>query len=111
MFYFPHVCFELKSSLWLDFHLSAGSCPNIVPVYHFLDPGQMEDSDLNNRLIRRYGIPKSRTLTSSVFTSPIGSEHYTLFEPLSGDPHQVVQQAFGLREYDETGTSSEWLTR
>ena len=71
----------------------------------------MEDSDLNNKLIRRYGIPKSRTLTSSVFTSPIGSAHYTLFEPLSGDPHQVVQQTFGLREYDETGTSSEWLTR
>ena len=71
----------------------------------------MEDSDLNNKLIRRYGIPKSRTLTSSVFTSPIGSEHYTLFEPLSGDPHQVVQPAFGLGEYDETQTNSEWLTR
>ena len=71
----------------------------------------MEDSDLNNRLIRRYGIPKSRTLTSSVFTASIGSEHYTLFEPHSGDPHQVAQQAFGSREYDETQTSSEWLTR
>ena len=71
----------------------------------------MEDSDLNKKLIRRYGIPKSQTVTSSVFTSPIGSEHYTLFEPLSGDPHQVAEQAFGLGEYDETGTSSEWLTR
>ena len=58
VFYVTHVCFEPKSSLWLDFHLSAGSCPNIVPVYHFLDPGQMEDSDLNNRLIRRHGIPR-----------------------------------------------------
>ena len=72
-----------------------------------------EDSELNEKLIRRYGVPKSRTLTSSVFMSPIGQEHYELFEPLTGAFHDSVQQAQGLRvegkENEEE--ASTWCTR
>ena len=68
-----------------------------------------EDSDLNSKMIHRYGIPKSRTLSSSAFMSPIGPEHYRLFEPLAGDFHNIVQQAQGLREEDEDGVT--WCTR
>ncbi|KAJ7372648.1 hypothetical protein OS493_017920 [Desmophyllum pertusum] len=60
-----------------------------------------EDSDLSDQLIRRYGIPKSRTLTSSVFASPIGQEHYEMFEPLASTFHDSVQQAHGLKQEDK----------
>ena len=72
-----------------------------------------EESELNEKLIRRYGVPKSRTLTSSVFMAPIGQEHYELFEPLTGTFHDSVQQALGLREEGEKEKeeASHWCTR
>ena len=111
VFYVTHVCFELKSSLWLDFHLSAGSCPNIIPVYHFLDPGQMEDSDLNNRLIRRHGIP--RVADTDVISVHVSSWFRALHIVWTAVRWFSSSRpaGFGLGEYDETGTSSEWLTR
>lgn len=79
---------------------------------YILASSNIEDSDLNEKLIRRYGVPKSRTLTSSVFMSPIGQEHYELFEPLTGAFHDSVQQAQGLREEGkEEEEASMWHTR
>ena len=88
---------------------------------YILASGNKEDSELNEKLIRRYGVPKSRTLTSSVFMSPIGQEHYELFEPLTGAFHDSVQQAHGLREEgkkkeeeeeeEEEEEASTWCTR
>ena len=83
---------------------------------YILASGNIEDSELNEKLIRRYGVPKSRTLTSSVFMSPIGQEHYELFEPLTGAFHEAVQQAHGLREEgkkkkEEEEEASTWCTR
>ena len=78
-------------------------------LFHLVGSSNAEDSDLNSKMIHRYGIPKSRTLSSSAFTFPIGPEHYRLLEPLTGDFHNIVQQAQGLREEDEdVGT---WCTR
>ena len=68
-----------------------------------------EDSKLSDKLIRCYGIRKSQTLTSSVFTSPIGQDRYRLFEPLTGDSHNTVQQAHGLTGADDDVTP--WCTR
>ncbi|KAJ7370710.1 hypothetical protein OS493_030462, partial [Desmophyllum pertusum] len=70
-----------------------------------------EDSDLSNKLIRRYGIPKSRTLTSSVFVFPIGHEHYEMFEPLTSAFHDSVQQAHGLSQEGKEDDPSTWCTR
>ena len=73
-----------------------------------------EDSELNDKLIRRYGVPKSRTLTSSVFMSPIGQEHYELFEPLTGTFQDSIQQAHRLREEgkeEKEEQKSTWCTR
>ena len=41
--------------------------------------------------------------------SPIGPEHYELFEPLTGVHHNTVQQAHELKEEDEDGAT--WCTR
>ena len=89
----------------------------IVSYVYILASGNIEDSELNEKLIRRYGVPKSRTLTSSVFMSPIGQEHYELFEPLTGVFHESVQQAHGLREEGKKEEeeveeeASTWCTR
>ena len=73
-----------------------------------LGSSNTKDSDLVDKLVRRYGIPKSRTLTSSAFMSPIGPEHYELFEPLTGVSHNTVKQVHGLREEDGVAA---WCTR
>lgn len=84
----------------------------IVSYVYTLAASNEEDSELNEKLIRRYGVPKSRTLTSSVFTSPIGQEHYELFEPLTGTFHDSVQQAQGLREEGKKEEKAlNWCTR
>ncbi|XP_022782024.1 cytosolic endo-beta-N-acetylglucosaminidase-like [Stylophora pistillata] len=74
------------------------------------DPGNSEETEQNDKLIRRYGVPKSRLLTSSVFMSPIGQEHYRLFQPLTGSFHDSVQQAHGLNE-SRADCVSDWCTR
>ena len=85
----------------------------ILSYVYILASSDKEDSELNEKLIRRYGVPKSRTLTSSVFMSPIGQEHYELFEPLTGTFHDTVQQAHGLREEgkEKEEEASTWCTR
>jgi len=94
---------------------------NTKPTYLLLCPANprdqaasnKEDAELNEKLIRRYGVPKSRTLTSSAFMSPIGQEHYELFEPLTGAFHDSIQQAHGLREKgkEKEEEASLWCTR
>ena len=82
--------------------------------FYILASSNKEDSELNEKLIRRYGVPKSRTLTSSVFMSPIGQEHYELFEPVTCAFHDSVQQAHGLREEGNKEKEEEaftWCTR
>lgn len=87
-----------------------------VPTYLLLLPGTSseedltdpENSELNEKLVRRYGIPKSRTSTSSAFTSPIGLDRYRMFEPLTGDSHNTVQQAHGMTVDEDVET---WCTR
>lgn len=84
-------------------------CPMLL---YTLAASNKEDSELNEKLIRRYGVPKSRTLTSSVFMSPIGQEHYELFEPQTGAFHDSVQQAQGLREEGKKEEKAlNWCTR
>ena len=80
---------------------------------YILASSNKEDSELNEKLIRRYGVPKSRTLTSSIFMSPIGQEHYELFEPLTGAFHDSVQQVHGVREEDKKKEedAATWCTR
>lgn len=47
-----------------------------------------------------------------MFMSPIGQEHYELFEPLTGAFHDLVQQAHGLRDDGkEEDDASTWCTR
>lgn len=84
----------------------------IVSYVYTLAASNEEDSELNEKLIRRYGVPKSRTLTSSVFMSPFDQEHYELFEPLTGTFHDSVQQAQGLREEGKKEEKAlNWCTR
>ena len=84
----------------------------IMSYVYILASSNKEDSELNEKLIRRYGVPKSRTLTSSVFMSPIGQEHYELFEPLTGAFHDSVQQTHGLRgEGKKEEEAATWCTR
>ena len=64
-------------------------------------------SQLNQRLVQRYGVRKSAVLRSSVFTSPIGGEHYEAYAPLSGDDHVTVSQAF----MGEDKPNESWCTR
>lgn len=80
---------------------------------YILAASNKEDAELNEKLIRRYGVPKSRTLTSSAFMSPIGQEHYELFEPLTGAFHDSIQQAHGLRVKgkEKEEEASLWCTR
>ena len=80
-------------------------------LHVYILASSVEDSELNEKLIRRYGVPKSRTLTSSVFMSPIGQEHYELFEPLTGAFHDAVQQAQELEEEGKEEEASTWCTR
>jgi len=83
-----------------------------VSYVYTLAASNEEDSELNEKLIRRYGVPKSRTLTSSVFMSPIGQEHYELFDSLTGAFHDSVQQAQGLREEGKKEEKAlNWCTR
>lgn len=80
-------------------------------LFYIVVSTKAEDPDLNNKLIRRYGVPKSRIMTSSMFMSPIGQEHYELFEPLTDAFHDLLQQAHGFREEDKKEDDSTWCTR
>ena len=82
----------------------------ILFFFFLSDPGNSEETEQYNKLIRRYGVPKSRPLTSSVFMSPISQEHYRLFQPLTGSFHDSVQQAHGLKE-SRVDCGSDWHTR
>ena len=82
----------------------------LILLFFLSDPGNSEETEQNDKLIRRYGVPKSRLLTSSVFMSPIGQEHYRLFQPLTGSFHDSVQQAHGLKE-SRADCVSDWCTR
>ena len=69
-----------------------------------------EDSLLNKRTKERYGICKSRMITSSPFSAPIGEEHYQAYAPLSSSDCDHVRRVFGVDESREAGVPR-WSTR
>ena len=77
-------------------------------IIWFLDytENNAEDSRLNNMFKKKYGASPSRVLTTSVFVSPVGKEHFEAYAPLTKDNHNFIQKAFGSDGVGET-----WCTR
>ena len=82
--------------------------PLFIITVFFVDYSTSVESDFNKKLIHLYGIPHSGKVTSSVFISPIGEEHYELFAPLTGIYHDFVQQAHAR---DSEVNDTTWCTR